>query len=75
MVRGELITPKLEGMENARKRMIKEIFLGTLSTEKNPRMFDKVKSAASRKKRRNMYQKERQRYSIKGLLSKNRQRP
>ena len=35
--------PKQEGMANARKRIMKEIYLGNLNTERNPSIFEMVK--------------------------------
>ena len=40
--RGEVANPKQEGMQNARKRIMKEIYLGTLINEDKPNMFDMV---------------------------------
>ena len=38
--RGEEANPRQDGMKNARKRIMKEIYLGILINEDKPNMFD-----------------------------------
>ena len=51
--RGEVANPRQDGMKNARKRIMKEIYLGTLINEDKPNMFDmgKVTACSGKKKK------------------------
>ena len=50
--RGILRKPKQEGMSNVRKRIMKEIYLGNLNTERNPSIFEMVKKTERTEKSR-----------------------
>ena len=63
--RGVTTKPNQDGMSNARKRIIKEIYLGRLTAERNPSIFELAKKTGNIKKRSEKTRKDKPKVTVK----------